>query len=90
MQPETGFTICRKGKDLISGCESVGDSHQHVSMKICCPHGGVPVGTFHTHPRGEPAPSQQDIIEMTRLGLELLCIGVPETGEAKCYKLKKM
>ena len=89
MQPETGFTICRRGKDLISGCESTGDSHKHISMRICCPHGGKPVGSFHTHPGGEAIPSNQDIIESTRLGLELLCIGVPETKEARCYRLKR-
>jgi len=87
-QPETGYTICQKGKKLIKGCESVGDSSHHVSMKICCPHGGVPVGTMHTHPREKAEPSHQDIAEMKRLGLDLLCIEVPETREAKCYRLE--
>ena len=86
-QPETGFTICRKDNKLIKGCESVGDSQHHVSMKICCPNGGVPVGTYHTHPQGRVEPSDQDIAEMKRLGLDLLCIEVPETKEAKCYRL---
>ena len=86
-QPETGYTICRKDNKLIKGCESVGDSHKHVSMKICCPNGGVPVGTYHTHPKGRVEPSHQDIAEMKRLGLDLLCIEVPETREAKCYRL---
>jgi len=87
MTVEEGFTICRKGNKLIQGCQSVGDSSRHVSMRICCPNGGTPVGTYHTHPHGSIAPSSQDIAEMKRLNLELLCIEVPETGEAKCYRL---
>lgn len=89
MTVEKGFTICRKGNKLIKGCESVGDSSRHVSMKICCLNGGVPVGTYHTHPHGIVEPSYQDIAEMKRLGLDLLCVEVPETKEAKCYRLDK-
>jgi len=89
MTVEKGFTICRKGNKLIQGCQSVGDSSRHVSMKICCPNVGIPVGTYHTHPHGTTAASSQDIAEMKRLGLELLCIEVPETREAKCYRLEK-
>ena len=89
MTVEKGFTICRKGNKLIQGCQSVGDSSRHVSMKICCPHGATPVGTYHTHPHGTTEPSSQDIAEMKRLGLELLCIEVPETREARCYRLEK-
>ena len=87
MTVERGFTICQKDKKLFRGCESVGDSSQHVSMKICCPYGGVPVGTYHTHPRGRVEPSHQDIAEMKRLRLEYLCIEVPERKETRCYRL---
>jgi len=87
MANETGYTICRKGDKLIKGCESIGDSHRHISLKICCNNGGKPVGTFHTHPDGSVDPSPQDIAEMRRLGMEFMCIEVPETREAKCYRL---
>jgi len=87
-QPETGYTICRKANKLIKGCESVGDNSRHISMKICCPNGGVPVGTMHTHPGASTIqPSPQDISEMQRLGLQLLCISIPEKKFAKCYKV---
>ena len=88
MTVERGFTICQKDKKLFRGCESVGDSSQHVSMKICCPYGGVPVGTYHTHPGASNTnPSGKDIAEMKRLGLDLLCIEVPERKETRCYRL---
>ena len=88
MTVEKGFTICRKNDKLIKGCESVGDSHKHVSIPLCCPQGGVPVGNYHTHPNGSTRPSDADLSEARRHRFEFICIEVPETREAKCYRLE--
>jgi len=88
-QPETGFTICRKDNKLIKGCEAVGDSPYHVSIPLCCPHGGVPVGNYHTHPNASIRPSDADFSEARRHGFEFICIAVPETRESKCYRLDR-
>ena len=87
---EKGHAICElpNGK-LIAGLKVQGDSQFNVTVPLRCPAPSRPVGLFHTHPGGKPVPSQQDINEGVRLGLELMCVQVPETGQTRCVLLPK-
>lgn len=81
---EYGYTLCQDGCHLTKGSE--GSGHRTgVSLSVGCPSGGNPIGLYHTHPGGTTEPSDQDIREMRRLGLNTMCIRVPETRELDCY-----
>jgi hypothetical protein len=84
---EHGFTICQDAHgDFVKGPEAVG-THLSVSIDVKCPAGYRPTGLFHTHPGGETDPSPTDIKSARRLGINHLCIGVPETGEVECHDI---
>lgn len=86
---EHGWAICEdeKGRQT-KGPEAVGHRYG-VSVDIACPRGYRPVGLFHSHPGGRTDPSQADLSEARRLGIEQLCIGVPDTGEIKCHRIAR-
>lgn len=77
---------CPHSKQIVAGSQSTGD-HNSVSVEVKCPHGYRALGIFHTHPHGEPVLSGADKREARRLGLKHMCVGVPQTGEARCYTI---
>ena len=83
---ETAITLCQLNDLLIKGSESHGKDKWSVSHHISCPQ-GKPIGLYHTHPGGEPVPSDQDIAETKRHGLSALCVSVPEKNVTKCYRV---
>lgn len=88
---ETAITLCQLGNMLLRGSEAKGSDPWSVNVRVSCPHGGKPIGIFHTHPLaggGEPVPSAQDISEAKRLNLSVLCVSVPEKNITKCYKVR--
>lgn len=85
---ETGFTICQRNQELARGGGGAGGQYA-VSLDISCPDGYKAVGTWHSHPHGNTNPSDADIAEMRRLGLEHLCISVPDTGELRCHRVNR-
>ena len=86
---ETAFTIChRNHKELARGTGGAGGQYA-VSLDIGCPDGFHPLGIWHSHPKGQAIPSDADESEMRKLGLENLCISVPQTGELRCYRVTR-
>lgn len=86
---ETAFTIChRNRKELARGSAGAGGKYA-VSVDIACPEGYHPLGIWHSHPDGKTEPSSADIAEMKKLGLEHLCISVPQSGELRCHVVSK-
>lgn len=85
---EVAFALCnhdpRQGlAGARLGSSAQGD-YNNVNLSATCPVGTRLVGTLHTHPGGEPIPSQQDRETAAREGLKHLCVGVPETGALRC------
>lgn len=85
---EEAITLCQLGDLLLRGNESKGQDKWSVNLHVGCPQGGKPIGISHTHPGGEPVPSDQDIVEVKRLGLSALCVSVPEKNITKCYRVE--
>lgn len=85
---ETAFTICQKNDQLARGDAAAGGPYA-VSLNINCPGGYHPVGIWHSHPNGNSNPSDADIAEMRKLGLEHMCISVPQTGELRCHRVSR-
>ena len=86
---EHGFTICQDAHgNFVRGPEAVG-THMSVGIEVKCPAGYRPTGLFHTHPGGETEPSPTDVRSARRLGINHLCIGVPESGEVECHDISK-
>lgn len=85
---ETAFTICGRDNQLVRGSGGAGGQYA-VSLDIGCPDGYKPLGIWHSHPRGNAQPSSADIAEMKKLGLEHLCISVPQTKELQCHRIPK-
>ncbi len=88
MVAERGFPICDVNGKLVPGPEVVGRDNRSVDIPLLCPLGGRPVGTHHTHPGGSTRPSKQDLSEAGRLGLDFICITVPEKGRTECTLLR--
>ncbi len=84
---EEAVTLCQLGDMLLRGTESKGEDKWSVNLSVGCPHGGKPIGISHSHPGGEPVPSEQDIAEVKRLGLSSLCVSVPEKKITRCYRV---
>lgn len=84
---EHGFVICEVNGDLVRGTETVGGPYG-VNINTRCQR-GKRVGSFHTHPHGQAQPSQADIREGYKHKMDV-CIGVPETGELKCYRASSL
>ena len=80
---EHGFVICNVDGELVRGSESVG-SRYGVSLNTRCPR-GTRCASFHTHPGGVAEPSLADIREGHKHKMDI-CIGVPESGEVRCYR----
>lgn len=85
---EQAATICRLGDQLLWGTRATG-TPTSVKLRIGCPHGGKPVGIFHTHPGGTSDPSPQDVAEFRRAsalrGINKFCI---KNGELRCFELR--
>lgn len=82
---EIGFALCRAPDGgLARGPVTTGHKFG-VDISLECPPESELFGTFHTHPGGTAEPSPQDREMTRRHGLKQLCIGVPDTGELKCY-----
>ena len=86
-QVEEASTICRHNWTLLWGTKAKGKSPYEVSLNVSCPSGGQPIGIFHTHPGGRPEPSNLDVSEGKRFGLDWLCITVPERHITKCHRI---
>ncbi len=87
MHTEEAFTICScPGKGLARGSHAIGGPVS-VSLEVQCPHGYRALGIFHTHPEGHPVLSDADKKEARRLGIRHMCVGVPQSGEVKCYEV---
>lgn len=85
---EVAITLCsRKGK-IIPGGTAEGD-WDHVEPHLTCPKRSKVIGSFHTHPGGDPRASKADVLFQQEHEHPLLCTGKPETGEYVCRKLKK-
>lgn len=87
MASEEGYPICASGDQLLAGARVRGRDHDHVSIPLRCPPGSRAVGFWHTHPDGKPVPSKQDVSEAVRLGMDLICVTVPEKGITRCLVL---
>jgi len=85
---ETAFTICKRNNEIVRGNGGAGGRFA-VTLDIGCPDGYHPIGLWHSHPGGTTEPSKADIEEMKKLGLENLCISVPQTGELRCTRVKR-
>jgi len=84
---EYGYIVCRKGKVITHGRESTGDP-THVTIDTRCPAGARPIALFHSHPNtGNIQPSDVDLREARRHGIPNVCVGIPEDGRVKCYKV---
>lgn len=86
---EIGGTMCRDRRGRLRLGPLASGEHDHVRIDISCPQGGKPVGIWHTHPQGVAQPLSQDLIEAARLGLDFLCITVPDTNQSKCFRVKR-
>jgi len=90
MTREIGAPICRaQDGGLFAGRVFQGATNLQVSIPLACPAGSRVVGTIHTHPGGLVRPSDADLKEGLRLGLAILCVVKPETGESRCVQLKR-
>lgn len=85
---EHGFTLCTTNGELVKGPEAVGH-RTGVKIDIKCPRGAKPIGSYHTHPGGTVTPSDADVREMQRFRLRHLCIGVPETKQVVCHRVRR-
>jgi len=80
--------------DKISlGAQVLGKDRYSVPVVAKCKNGHTPFAMFHTHPvvpgGGKPIPSAGDYAVARTLGLKVICVGVPETGETACYPVPK-
>ena len=90
MTVERGATICRlAGGGVGLGPVAIGRSGSQVDVPISCPPGGTPIGLWHTHPRGKAELSSRDIAAGIALSLEVMCVTVPETGQTRCFPLRR-
>jgi proteasome lid subunit RPN8/RPN11 len=86
---EHGYAICQDAHgNTVKGPEAAG-TRISVGIEVNCPVGYRATGLFHTHPGGDTEPSPTDIRSARRLGINHLCIGVPETGEVECHDISK-
>ncbi|MCI0439847.1 MAG: Mov34/MPN/PAD-1 family protein [Chloroflexi bacterium] len=86
---EIAATLCSDGRGgQIFGSQSQGRDPYQVTLNVSCPAGYRALSVIHTHPGGVAVPSVQDMREARRLGLEHICVGVPETGEVRCWKAR--
>jgi len=83
---EEAFTLCQLRDMILKGSQATGNDKYSVNLRVSCPQ-GKPIGIHHTHPGGEPEPSDQDIREAHRLGIPFMCITVPERKVTKCYRV---
>ena len=84
---EYAKTICLRDGEVFWGSEARGEPLS-VKLRTSCPDGKA-IGVFHTHPGSEtPEPSEQDIREMRRAGLEHLCIQSPEKNLLQCFRIR--
>ena len=83
---EVGAGICRRfdGK-LVLGPVTEG-APTSVSVLKFCPPGSIFEGFIHTHPKGLPIPSGQDLLSGIQADAKLLCINIPDTGVTRCYE----
>ncbi|NIV33250.1 MAG: hypothetical protein GWN58_28535 [Anaerolineae bacterium] len=59
-----------------------------MTIPISCPRGTEPIGSYHTHPGGDPIPSSLDLRSWRDSGLPgPFCIEVPETGRVQCFRM---
>lgn len=87
---EEGFPICQAGDQLLAGRRVRGRDHDHVAIPLTgCPPASRAVGFWHTHPDGSPNPSRKDLSEALRLGLDVVCVTVPEKGITRCVSLRR-
>jgi len=84
---EEAATLCQMANELVFGTRAKGNDPYSVFLHIGCPQGGKPIGLYHTHPGGEPVPSEQDYAEARRMKLSALCVSVPEKKITKCYRV---
>jgi len=90
MANEEGSPICAFGDELLLGRRVRGRDQHHVAIPLSgCPPGSRAVGFWHTHPEGSPNPSRKDVSEALRLGLDVVCVTVPETGITRCLALTR-
>ena len=83
---EIGASICHRldGK-MVLGPVSEG-TPTSVNVIKYCPPGSTFEGFIHTHPKGVPIPSGQDLLSGVQADVKLLCINVPDTGVTRCYQ----
>jgi len=86
---EVGCMLCKTADGKLSrGPIGVGNA-TGVQFPETCPPGMQVIGSIHTHPKsggGSILPSQQDISEAGRIGMQVLCI-VTE-GKTQCYAVR--
>ena len=86
---EVGAPICRfPSGQLAFGPWRQGDP-MGVSVTTQCPNGSQFWGIYHTHPRGVPMPSDQDIKSGVESKARVLCINATSPanpqGKMRCF-----
>jgi hypothetical protein len=69
---ECGLTLCQNGDgQLLKGSSSCGSDDYTMSIAPACPNGTRAVAIVHTHPGGNPEPSEPDIQAAHKSGLAI-------------------
>lgn len=82
---EIGFAMCQLPNGSIVPGDIAEGTPVSVNIPVQCPPDTRLVGLMHSHPGGVAHPSSTDIESTRALGLNEMCIVVPETGEINCF-----
>lgn len=84
---EFGAAVCEyPDGTLTHGTRSEGTPIS-VQISLDCPEGTRLAALWHTHPGGIPYPSQKDVSEARRVGVELIAITQPEQGITNIFSV---
>lgn len=83
---EIGWPICVNGSGRVApNVPQVSGTPMAVNVPITCPSGTRYRGITHSHPKGVPYPSDQDIKSAIASGGDILCIR--NDKEQKCFQV---
>ena len=81
---ERAFLACQDGAGKLHRGPVIEGSSGKVPFPTRCPTGTKPVAAVHTHPPDDGLePSDQDLAETRRRGLDLVCVAFKD--RFRCY-----
>ena len=88
---EVGSALCKIGNRKYLGKVQRGKDKWGVDVKLDCGGGSVE-GVWHTHPDGEPVPSEPDIQQARMHNLRTMCITAINNRKktTKCYNVSNI